>query len=83
MKFSINVSVNCETSNFHILADTVEEALYKTADIFGSMGMTGDSMNISIFKEASFDQHKPAPKKKIKQYYGETVEDITDEEIPE
>lgn len=82
MKFSINVSVNCETSNFHILADTVEEALYKTADIFGSMGMTGDSMNISIFKEANFEQHKPAPKKKYWKGNDEPAEAIN-EEIPE
>lgn len=63
MKFSIIISINGENSDFHVMADSVEGALCKTADIYNSMGMTGDSLNISIMKISNIDISEPKPKK--------------------
>jgi hypothetical protein len=57
------ISVNGENSDFHVMADSVDDALCKTADIYNSMGMTGDSLNISIMKMANIDISEPKPKK--------------------
>lgn len=63
MKFNVMININNEYSNFNILADSVDDALCKTADIYDSMGMTGDSLNISIMKMNNIDVSEPKPKK--------------------
>ena len=47
-----------------VMADSVEGALCKTADIYNSMGMTGDNINISIMKVANIEMSRIDPKTK-------------------
>lgn len=64
MKFNVMININNECSNFNILADSVDDALCKTADIYDSMGMTGDSLNISIMKMGNIEMREMDPKTK-------------------
>lgn len=64
MKFNIMINVNGENSDFRVMADSVEGALCKTADIYNSMGMTGDNINISIMKVANIEMSRIDPKTK-------------------
>jgi hypothetical protein len=52
MKFQITIGICNDTSNLHIQADSMEEALDKAKKLFQMTNSTGECMNVSVFKEA-------------------------------
>jgi len=55
MKFQISVNIGNDTSNLHIHADNMEEALDKAKKLFQMTNATGECMNVSVFKEAEIE----------------------------